>query len=99
MSSASSLRVLLSLTEMKNANEKTVIVISHVRKASPAYRTGVLNNGDELVSLNGRKMWNVDDVLTYIDSIHLGEIVNVTVNKVQDIEGIFDFYHSAVICA
>ena len=63
------------------------IVISHVRKASVAYRTGVLHLGDKLLALNGNKMTCVEDAITFIDAIPLGEIVSVTVLKEQEVEG------------
>jgi S1-C subfamily serine protease len=70
-----------------NQEEQTCIVISHVRKGSLAYRTGILHIGDKLLALNGNKMSCVEDAITFIDAIPLGEIVSVTVQKEQEVEG------------
>ena len=68
-------------------DETSGIIVSHVRKGSLAYRTGVLHIGDKLLALNGNKMNCVEDAITFIDAIPLGEIVSVTVQKEQEVEG------------
>ena len=70
-----------------NNDKKMCITISHVRKGSLAYRTGVLHLGDKLLALNGHKMNCVEDAIAFIDAIPLGEIVSVTVQKEQEVEG------------
>lgn len=67
-------------------DEKPCIIISHVRKGSMGYRTGMLHLGDKLIALNGRKMSNVEDAIALIDAIPMGEIVSVTVHKEEEIE-------------
>ncbi|XP_028397997.1 glutamate receptor-interacting protein 1-like isoform X2 [Dendronephthya gigantea] len=75
----------ITFTELNNA-DKTCIIISHVRKGSLAYRTGILHLGDQLLAINGHKMACVEDSITFIDAVPLGEIVSVTVQKEQEIE-------------
>ena len=62
-------------------------MVSHVRKGSLAYRTGVLHLGDKLLALNGQKVTSVEDAITFIDAIPLGEIVSVAIQKEQEVEG------------
>ena len=62
-------------------------MVSHVRKGSLAYRTGVLHLGDKLLALNGQKATSVEDAITFIDAIPLGEIVSVGIQKEQEVEG------------
>ena len=75
----------ITFTELSQ-DETSGIIISHVRKGSVAYRTGVLHIGDKLLALNGNKMSCVEDAITFIDAIPLAEIVSVTVQKEQEVE-------------
>lgn len=47
----------------------------------------MLHLGDKLLALNGHKMTSVEDAITFIDAIPLGEIVSVAIQKEQEVEG------------